>query len=187
VTAAAPLPLVLVVVGTDHHPFDRLVGWVDAWAATGPQARVLIQYGTSSPPRVAEGAPLLPVNELQGSFREATVVVCHGGPGSIMGAREAGLVPIVVPRRSDLGEHVDDHQVRFSGRVAQAGQVHLATDESALISLVERALHGGGGFRFDLAGEDPAADAVARFGTLVQGLVDRKRNAHGGQVRRNAR
>jgi len=25
------LPLVMLVVGTDHHPFDRAVSWVDDW------------------------------------------------------------------------------------------------------------------------------------------------------------
>ena len=26
-------PLLLVTVGTDHHPFDRLIRWADAWLA----------------------------------------------------------------------------------------------------------------------------------------------------------
>ena len=131
--------LVLVVVGTDHHPFDRVVGWADEWAASHPDLRVLVQYGTSRPPTTAEGRDLLPVGELTALMSEATAVVCHGGPGTIMGAREAGHVPIVVPRRSDLGEHVDDHQVRFATRVAAAGQVHLATDQPTFSSLLERA------------------------------------------------
>ncbi len=39
-------PRVLVTVGTDHHRFDRLIGWVDRWAAAHPEARVLVQHGT---------------------------------------------------------------------------------------------------------------------------------------------
>ena len=56
--------LVLVVVGTDHHPFDRVVGWADEWAASHPGVRVLVQYGTSRPPTTAEGHDLLPVGDL---------------------------------------------------------------------------------------------------------------------------
>lgn len=168
---AATSPLVLVVVGTDHHPFDRVVHWSDEWAGDNPEVRVLVQYGTSRPPAVAEGVDLLPVNELTSLMSQAVAIVCHGGPGTIMGAREAGHVPIVVPRRSDLGEHVDDHQVRFSSRVAAAAQVYLATDRPGLGDLLDRAVAGGPGFRIDLTTEDPAADAVARFGSEVEGLL----------------
>ncbi|MGH8974585.1 MAG: glycosyltransferase, partial [Acidimicrobiia bacterium] len=44
--------LVFVTVGTDHHPFDRLVAWADAWMAVGRNegAPCLIQSGTSAPP-----------------------------------------------------------------------------------------------------------------------------------------
>jgi UDP-N-acetylglucosamine transferase subunit ALG13 len=182
VTTARPT-LVLVVVGTDHHPFDRVVGWADEWAASHAGIRVVVQYGTSRPPVTAEGHDLLPVGDLMALMTEAAAVVCHGGPGTIMGAREAGHVPIVVPRRSELGEHVDDHQVRFATRVAAAGQVHLATDQATFSSMLERAEAGEVGFRIDLVSEDPAAEAVARFAASVDALVARK----GGTRRQRTR
>jgi UDP-N-acetylglucosamine transferase subunit ALG13 len=173
-TSPSPLPLVMLVVGTDHHPFERAVGWVDDWAvANADRARVVIQYGTSRPPAHAEGHDLLPVAELGSLMADAAAVVCHGGPGTIMGAREAGVVPICIPRQSGLGEHVDDHQVRFATRVARAGQVHLATTAEELSALLERALGGDDGFRLDLTSDDPAAAAVARFGELVDRLLKR--------------
>ena len=59
------------------------------------------------------------------------MAVCHGGPGTIMDAREAGHVPLCVPRDPKLGEHVDDHQQRFAAMVGQAGVVrHVASVES---------------------------------------------------------
>jgi UDP-N-acetylglucosamine transferase subunit ALG13 len=168
------LPLVTLVVGTDYHPFDRVVAWVDDWsAANADRARVVIQYGTSRPPVHAEAHDLLPVAELASLMKGSVAVVCHGGPGTIMGAREAGVVPICVPRQSGLGEHVDDHQVRFASRLARAGQVHLATTADELTALLDRALGGDAGFRLDLTGDDPAAAAVARFGALVDRLLGR--------------
>jgi len=172
------LPLVMLVVGTDHHPFDRAVAWVDDWGvANADRARVVIQYGTSRPPIHAEGHDLLPVAELEALMAEAAAVVCHGGPGTIMGAREAGVVPICIPRQSRLGEHVDDHQVRFASRVAQAGQVHLASTAGELATLLDRAVGGDAGFRLDLVGDDPAAAAVARFGALVERVLGRPTSA----------
>jgi UDP-N-acetylglucosamine transferase subunit ALG13 len=173
-TSQAGSPLVLVVAGTDHHPFDRVVGWADTWAAAHPDVRVVVQYGTSRPPSVAEGFDLLPIDRLNDLLRAATVVVCHGGPGTIMGAREAGLMPLVVARQHDLGEHVDDHQVRFSSRMGTAGQVRLVKDQGTFDELLVQATEGGSGFRFDLVDEDPAAQSVARFASLVEELMARR-------------
>jgi UDP-N-acetylglucosamine transferase subunit ALG13 len=48
---------VLVVLGTDHHPFDRLVQWIDEFAATQePDYRCLVQHGyTTAPARARDG------------------------------------------------------------------------------------------------------------------------------------
>ena len=105
-------PLVFVTVGTDHHPFDRLVRWVDAWLASGEAegVRCLVQYGTSVPPTAAEGRDYLGYQEMEANLSEAAAVVTHGGPGSVMMCRWAGKTPIVVARRRNLGEHVDDQR-----------------------------------------------------------------------------
>ncbi len=167
-------PLVLAVVGTDHHPFDRLVSWVDDWSRSHDETRVVIQYGTSSPPGHAEGHGLLPTDELSELLHEATAVVSHGGPGTIMAARDAGVVPICIPRRHGLGEHVDDHQVRFIARVAEGGLVTSVDDASSLDASLSRALAGADGTRIDPAAGDPAAPAVARFADLVERLMERR-------------
>jgi UDP-N-acetylglucosamine transferase subunit ALG13 len=166
-------PLLLVTVGTDHHPFDRLVRWADAWlAGHRGELRCLIQTGTSAPPTgQAEWRAYLEFDALQAAMASAAAVVCHGGPGTILGARHQGAVPIVVPRQHRLGEHVDDHQVAFSRRLAaEAGGIHLAETEAELHRLLDRVAAEPAAFR---AGpEDRAtAGAVRAFGRLVDRLV----------------
>jgi UDP-N-acetylglucosamine transferase subunit ALG13 len=171
VTAA---PLLLVTVGTDHHPFDRLVRWADAWLAGHPgQLRCLMQTGTSAPPTggVGEWRAYLEFDALQAAMSAAAAVVCHGGPGTILGARQGGAVPIVVPRQHRLGEHVDDHQVAFSRRLAaDGGGIHLAETEADLHRLLDRVAAEPAAFR---SGPEDRATAVAvrEFGRLVDGLV----------------
>jgi UDP-N-acetylglucosamine transferase subunit ALG13 len=167
-------PGLLVTVGTDHHPFDRLVRWVDAWLAANPgRLPCLIQTGTSAPPPTGsvDWRPYLEFGALQAAMAGAAAVVCHGGPGTILGARQAGVVPIVVPRRHRLGEHVDDHQVAFSRRLAaEGGQVQLAETEADLHRLLDRVAAEPAGFR--ARAEDRAtAGAVRAFGRLVDRLV----------------
>jgi len=164
-------PLVFVTVGTDHHQFDRLLGWVDAWlaAGAGDRVRCVVQNGTSRPPRLAEHRDYLSYQEIEAYVGEAAAVVCHGGPGSVMMCRWAGKKPIVVPRRHDLGEHVDDHQVTFARRRAREAECHRAEDEATLHSHLERAL--AGDVLIDLTPYDSGGEAVVQFERLVNRLV----------------
>ena len=166
---AAASPTVLVTVGTDHHPFDRLVRWIDAWARGNPDAHVLVQYGTAAPPAVAEGRPLLPADEFRLAIERADAVVCAGGPGAIMETRAAGLRPIVVPRRAALGEHVDDHQRAFAEFMAARDAITLADDEVALVRALDAVVADRNALR--VPSEDGGAEGIARIGALIDDLV----------------
>jgi UDP-N-acetylglucosamine transferase subunit ALG13 len=132
--------LVVVMVGTDHHPFDRLVDWVDEAARLRSDVRFVVQHGDSVAPVVAEGRAFLPHHEILDLLGEATAVVCHGGPGTIMDARGAGHVPVCVPRDPTLGEHVDGHQQRFAALVHEAGVVIRAGTSAELGVALDRLL-----------------------------------------------
>ncbi|MEP6758541.1 MAG: sulfotransferase [Actinomycetota bacterium] len=162
-------PLVVVLVGTDHHPFDRLVAWADRWAGTR-RARVIIQHGTARPPEHAEGVRLLPFTELTQLLRDATAVVCHGGPGTIATARAAGIRPIAVARDPARAEHVDGHQLRFVAAAARTGEVVVVADEAALHAALDLALAAPVGQRIEPTVRD-TDDVVARFGDAVARVV----------------
>ncbi len=164
-----PTPLVLALVGTDHHPFERLVGWADAWAGAR-DARVVVQHGSARPPAHAEGVRVLPPAELDELLAQATVVVCHGGPGTIAAVRAAGLVPIVIARDPGRGEHVDDHQQRFVAAAARAGEVRAVSSEDALAAELDRAVAAPDSVRIEPGARDVTA-TVERFGRLVDDVV----------------
>lgn len=124
----APVTTVFVTVGTDHHPFTRLMHWT-VRATAQPGVTAIVQHGSTEPPQGVDAVEMMDVDDLTTALRQADLVVCHGGPGSIMEARAAGHTPIVVPREHRYGEHVDDHQVRFATRLAREGLVVLARDE----------------------------------------------------------
>lgn len=158
-------------VGTDYHPFDRLCRWVDAWLADGGGeiARCFVQTGTSTPPTRAEHGQYLGQEQMEAMMREAAVVVCHGGPGTIMLAAATGKRPIVVPRRKAAGEHVDDHQHAFTRRIAADGAIILAESEPEFRGYLSGALHANGGEPPPPRRTSPA-DAVRRFEELVERL-----------------
>lgn len=162
-------PSVVASVGTDHHRFDRVVGWLDTFASRHHDVDVFVQYGSSAPPRVADGAPLIPLDELRARFAKATAIVTHGGPATIMDAIDSGRTPLVVPRRPELDEHVDDHQVLFTSRLARDSRVVLVTDRDDLDDHLVRALGDPTAYRSD-PDRTALAASVARFATLVQSL-----------------
>ncbi len=131
---------VVVTVGTDHHPFDRLIGWVDAWAAHHPDVQVLVQRGESAVPIHVQSVEMIGYDDLVAAMARADAVVAQGGPGGIMDARSVGHRPIVVPRQGSLGEHVDDHQVAFTRWMAQRELVWLVASASELTELLDRAM-----------------------------------------------
>jgi len=171
-----PTPLVVVAVGTDHHPFTRLIGWIDRWLARRHDAiEAVVQHGTAPPPRFGRAVPYLEHDEFLALAGRAQMVVTHGGPATIAECRRLGQVPIVVPRQPGLGEHVDDHQVRFCKRLAAKGMVHLPRDEDELWKLLDAGLMNPLAYELVIHGEPSVATTVRRFGEMVAALPHRAR------------
>ena len=126
---------ILVILGTDHHRFDRLVGWLDAFLEQpgNGSLRALAQLGDTAAPRLAEGVGIVPYDELQRLMGQATAVVTHGGPATMLEVRKQGRKPLVVPRDPALGEHVDQHQQEFSRRMGKLGLVTLCEERGAFL------------------------------------------------------
>jgi UDP-N-acetylglucosamine transferase subunit ALG13 len=171
-------PVLLVTVGTDHHPFGRLLDWIGRWAAAHPGWQVEVQHGSTPAPGYGHAFAFCAHDELQRLLVAADVVVTHGGPATITQARAAGHVPVVVPRQHALGEHVDDHQVLFTRRLAAAGVVHLAETEAGFAAAVDAA-RAGPGARRPAAGEMPVPPGVLQVGLVVEQLVAGRRRGRG--------
>jgi len=128
--------VIFVTVGTHHQPFQRLL---DALTDLDG-AELTVQYGRGKPPpAVARAVPYMPFDEMMRCFRETDVAITHAGVGSILCARREGHVPLVVPRRHEFGEHVDEHQAELTRALAQRGVVVAVWDTAKLAELVATA------------------------------------------------
>lgn len=121
---------VFVTLGTCSHPFERLLRAVEPVCST---SSVLAQCGsTRYRPTGTLCVDFMSPSALMACMRSASVVVCHGGIGSVALALAAGHIPIVVPRRVRYREQVDDHQLAFARQVATLGLATLVEDERML-------------------------------------------------------
>lgn len=172
-------PLVLVAVGTDIHPFDRLMAWLEAWYAPRRELpSLLVQYGHSRAPALPGAVPFLGHDELHRAMTRTAVVVSHGGPATIIEARRVGRLPLVVPRDPGRGEHVDNHQQLFVRRLADHGLVRLCDSQPALASALDAGLSDPAALRLesDPSAQAARAEAVARVGRIVEKLVRSRRS-----------
>jgi len=164
--------LIVVSVGTDHHPFDRLVQWVDDWSAGQLDVEVILQRGTSAPPKNLDSSELIPHPDLLELFARATAVISHGGPSTVMDARMTGRLPIVVPRDPAHGEHVDEHQLRFAEHLRKHDLARIALTEPALVAALEEAL--ASPMDFTVPVDASSINGIVEFGRVVDELLNTK-------------
>jgi UDP-N-acetylglucosamine transferase subunit ALG13 len=126
--------VIFVTTGNFDTGFDRLVRAVDALFAervlTG-EGLAQIAGGRYEPTHLRWQRFLLPA-EYDRAMREASLIIAHGGAGTVRSAAALGKPIIVMPRRAALKEHYNDHQVATSGFYAQKGLALVARDESEL-------------------------------------------------------
>lgn len=162
--------MIFVTVGTHEQQFDRLVRAVDGLVASGTiDEPVFIQTGYCTfEPRHCEWQRFVPAPEMRARMEAADVVITHGGPSSFIEAMAVGKVPVVVPRRSDLGEHVNDHQADFVREVVEhKGGIVPVFDTKDLVTAIAEARRltaGGTGF------ESHNAEFCAGLERMIEGF-----------------
>lgn len=131
--------MIFVTVGTHEQPFDRLIRKVDELKRDGVIAEeVVIQTGYSTyEPKYCQWSKLIPYEQMVKNVEEARIVITHGGPASFIMPLQMGKIPVVVPRQSQYGEHVNDHQVEFTRNVAEnMGTIILVEAINELASVI---------------------------------------------------
>ncbi|HEY4283345.1 MAG TPA: glycosyltransferase [Chthoniobacterales bacterium] len=122
-------------------PFDRMIEMVANLKTRGEIAEeVVFQTGIGGfTPDGLEAFETLPFDRVKSYLREADIVVCHGGTGSVITALREGCRTIVVPRMFEKGEHYDNHQSEITNAFAARGLVIPANTLEELASALEAA------------------------------------------------
>jgi UDP-N-acetylglucosamine transferase subunit ALG13 len=122
---------IFVTVGA-QMPFDRLVGSVDAWAADRQGCELFAQVGPGgATPANFPACEFLEPSAFRSKVEWCDVMVAHAGMGSILTALQYGKRILVLPRRGDLRETRNDHQVASARRFGELESIDVAltTDE----------------------------------------------------------
>lgn len=120
--------MILVTVGTHYLGFDRLIKKIDEIAGKIDE-EVIMQIGaTKYKPKHAKYFDFKNLQEMQQLIRNARVVVCHGGAGSILDAIAQGKPIIAVPRLKKYNEILVDHQLDLVNTLAKEGRIIIVYD-----------------------------------------------------------
>ena len=115
--------MILVTVGSQKFPFDRLLKKVDELVQGGViRAEVAAQTGAGSyRPRHFPGQPFYDREAFGALMDRCSIVITHGGAGTIISALRRQKKVIAVPRLARYGEHVDDHQLQLMEALGAQG------------------------------------------------------------------
>jgi len=130
--------MIFITVGA-QMAFDRLIRAIDCWAGERGRSDVFAQIGPAEfRPQNIRWTNFLDPAEFREKVEESSVVIAHAGMGSILTALELGRPILVMPRRGDLKETRNDHQVATAKRFEAQGRIAVAFDEEQLVRKLDR-------------------------------------------------
>jgi UDP-N-acetylglucosamine transferase subunit ALG13 len=135
------LALIFVTLGTHERPFYRLVKEIEKLIQEKKiKEKVVIQLGfTDYFVKGAECYKFIPEERMKEYVKNCSLIITHGGLGSIMRGIEAGKPVIAVPRRKKFNEHTDDHQLQIVKEAKKRGNVIPVYDINKLAEAIRKA------------------------------------------------
>ena len=126
--------MIFVTVGTQKFPFNRLLKKVDQLVKEQVITQeVFIQTGTADYiPSYCHHQAFYSRKQFGEMIGACSILITHGGAGTIIDAVKRRKKTIVVPRLSKYREHVDDHQLELPLRLHELNLVYTCRDENAL-------------------------------------------------------
>ncbi len=131
---------IFVSVGTHPQQFNRLLKEIDRIASSSNWS-FSVQSGCSSHKmKNANQKNYWSGEEYEKMFKEAEVVVCHGGAGTIIHALKLEKPVVVVPRQKKFGEHTNNHQSEIAEAMEQEGKILVVNEIGELEETLDKAL-----------------------------------------------
>lgn len=105
--------MIFVTVGTHTQSFNRLLKEIDRLAASKKiKEKIIAQIGHSTyEPENISWFRFTTFDKLDKLYKNAKVIIAHGGAGSILNGLDNGNPVVAVPRYKKYNEHVNDHQL----------------------------------------------------------------------------
>lgn len=169
--------MIFVTVGNATVPFSRLLNEVERLAEAGVfgEQPVIVQSGNNEAfcPKRCLKCSFISMEEFMTLVGEAELIVCHAGAGTLLHVLNAGKVPVVMPRRAQYGEVIDDHQLELVAALAEQHRIVPALEPDDLVYAIGKARQ--------MQARPIPASAPMMVNLVAQAVEELLGNAHGGR------
>ena len=117
--------MILVTLGTQDKEFPRLIQAVEKQIELGNiKDEVIVQAGStkyeSDKMKIVD---YIPIKEFSSLLEQADFIITHAGVGSIIEGLKNNKKVIVVARKKEYGEHVNNHQEQILENFGEQGYI----------------------------------------------------------------
>lgn len=132
--------MIFVVLGTHELPFNRLLKEIENQIQNGNiNEEVMVQAGhTKYRTPLMEFMKFTTYEEMTKLYDEASIIITHGGTGSITLGVKMGKKVIAVPRLMKYNEHNDDHQIEIVRQFVASGHILSWSDGEDLGDVLQK-------------------------------------------------
>lgn len=160
--------MILVTVGLQLG-FDRLIEAMDRLAPSlGVPVIAQTGKGRYVPLNMEAHETIAPAS-FEALVEKSELIVSHAGIGSILTAARLSKPIVLVPRRADLNEHRNDHQMATVRKLGGRSGILIASDESELPERIAQARALGESPFLQSPSAQQLNEALARF--IEQGIA----------------
>jgi UDP-N-acetylglucosamine transferase subunit ALG13 len=134
------IDMIFVTVGNSIKgvEFYRLIKKIDD-IAVNLQEEVIAQIGyIDEYPKNIKWFAYMSFTEVLSYFQQASVIIGHGGVGTVINAITYKKPLIIVPRSSSYGEHFDDHQLELAVQLKDLEGIFVVDDIEQLESTIKK-------------------------------------------------
>lgn len=133
--------MIFCSVGT-QAPFDRLLGYLSEWSRAHPSIKIVAQVGNQE----KQQGPITLYKTIEEpyfsqNFNDSKIVVSHAGMGNIIRSLELGKPIVIVPRDSECGEHINNHQFDTVEKFSAFPSIFIAYDQDDFFSAIDSAMN----------------------------------------------
>ena len=135
--------MILVTLGSQDKPFTRLLENIDKEIEKGNiKEKVVVQAGYTFQKYQTNNMEMFGLvdrDEFRKLVNECSLLITHGGVGSILVGLKAGKKVIACPRLFKYKEHMNDHQVQIINEFTNAGYILSYNENDDLADVLNKA------------------------------------------------
>ena len=135
--------MILVTLGTQDKAFVRLLQNIDDEIKKGNiKEKVIVQAGYSITKYQSDNMEMFDLidrEEFNKLVDECSLLITHGGVGSILTGLQKNKKVIAMPRLAKYKEHINDHQVQIVNEFSKKGYILAYNENDKLSDILEKA------------------------------------------------